>query len=228
MDSDLRRKIEMAVRVRDFLRTRPFGAPNADGVIVRFDERVGRGQVLIEQVEAGERAVRGSIATRGELRRELSTEVLRHLARIARAAAKEKSDVAEKFKLPRAHGSEQEFRATARTIAAEIAANKELFLKHGMWEGAVDHLDSLLDRYDQAVADGHAGRAAHTGARAELKALGRELMAMVKQLEGMLLMKFRDDPNLKGAWASARNVAWPTSTAKEATRPSASGPEKAA
>ena len=48
-----------------------------------------------------------------------------------------------------------------------------------------------------------------------MKALGVELIAMVKQLEGMVLIRFRQDPNLKGAWASARNVAWPAPTVGE-------------
>ena len=62
----------------------------------------------------------------------------------------------------------------ARTVAAVAAANRDLFLKHGMREGALEDLDRRLAEYDRIVAEGNAGRAAHTGARAEMKALSSE------------------------------------------------------
>ncbi len=31
----------------------------------------------------------------------------------------------------------------------------------------------------------------------------------MNKAEGMMLIRFRQDPDLKGAWASAWNVAWP-------------------
>ena len=52
---------------------------------------------------------------------------------------------------------------------------------------------------------------------------------MVKQLEGMLLLRFREDPNLRGAWLSARNVAWPIPSPGDQTPPSPPvGPKEAA
>jgi len=111
--------------------------------------------------------------------------------------------------MPAAHASDQEFLAIGHALVAEAVANKDLFLKHGMWDGAIDDLNQGLAAYDRARAEGNEGRAAHTGARAEIRSLCSELVAMVKQLEGMMVIRFRDDPNLRGAWESARNVPWP-------------------
>jgi hypothetical protein len=34
-------------------------------------------------------------------------------------------------------------------------------------------------------------------------------MRMLHQLDGIVLYRFRDQPELQGAWKSARNIAWP-------------------
>ena len=209
MNTNVRRKVEMAVKVRDLLRTKPFGAEQADAVVLRFEGLVSRSLALIELQETGDQAAQASATTRAGLRRKLRTESLRHLVEIGKAAAAEKPDLADKLKLPGGNINDARFRALAHTILAEATGNEALFLSHGMWAGAIAELTARLEEYDRASRDGHAGRAAHTGARAELKVLGVTLIAMVKQLEGMMLIRFRQDPNLKGAWASARNVAWP-------------------
>ena len=209
MNTNVRRKVEMAVKVRDLLRTKPFGAEQADAVVLRFEGLVGRSLALIELQETGDQAAQASATTRAGLRRKLRTESLRHLVEIGKAAAAEKPDLADKLKLPGGNINEARFRALAHTVLAEAKGNEALFLSHGMWAGAIAELTARLEDYDRASRDGHAGRAAHTGARAELKVLGVTLIAMVKQLEGMMVIRFRQDPNLKGAWASARNVAWP-------------------
>jgi hypothetical protein len=59
------------------------------------------------------------------------------------------------------------------------------------------------------VNEKHAGRAAHTGARAELEAVAAEVMRLVGQLDTLNQFRFRNDAESLGAWRSARNVAWP-------------------
>ncbi|MEO8450777.1 MAG: hypothetical protein ABI647_13345 [Gemmatimonadota bacterium] len=68
-----------------------------------------------------------------------------------------------------------------------------------------------------AIVAGNAGRAAHTGAREAIRVKSSELLATIRQLEGMLLLQFEGNPNLEGAWRSARNVPWSTRRAREAS-----------
>ncbi|MBK6781755.1 MAG: hypothetical protein IPG75_19780 [Gemmatimonadetes bacterium] len=68
---------------------------------------------------------------------------------------------------------------------------------------------TLLEAYEGALKEAGAGRRAHTGARAEMQVLGRELMRMVRQLDGIVQYHYRAQPEVLGAWASARNFAWP-------------------
>ena len=51
----------------------------------------------------------------------------------------------------------------------------------------------------------------------------RELMRMMQHLDGIILYRHRDKPDVLGAWQSARNIAWPMPEAKPDTPSKDSG-----
>jgi hypothetical protein len=61
----------------------------------------------------------------------------------------------------------------------------------------------------------HNGRAAHVGARAELDAVGSEIMLIVRQLDALNRFRFRQDAESLAAWKSARDIAWPAQEKEE-------------
>lgn len=209
MNINLRLKVGMAIRVRDFLLANPFGYEPADQVAALFGEKVGRAQVLLTQQETGELASRTSTRHRRGLKRQMVQLPLRHLLKIAKSVAAEHPEVASGLSRPAFGRSEEAFQASVRAIAQEAETHRELFLKHGLSEESLEELGQMLKAYEQAVHDANAGRRAHTGARAELQALAKELMRLLQQLDGIVLYRFRDKPVLMGAWTSARNIAWP-------------------
>lgn len=221
----VRLKVDMAVRVRHFLRANPFGAPKAEAVAAKFEERLARAETLLQQQGDGRDLARTSRAARSGLRRKLRTNPLRHLARIADAAAVVKPELAELFKLPAANASEQDFRTGLRTTLTRVAAHQELLLEHGLRDTLLAELTEMAERYEQVAALADAGRRGHTGARAELEGLGSELVRMVRQLDGMMLYRIQEQPALAGAWISARNVAWPGPAVTKAPE---TGPEATA
>ena len=88
-------------------------------------------------------------------------------------------------------------------------AHRDLFLASGMSPESLEELNRQLAAYQEEVGEANAGRRAHTGARAELRAVTRQLMRLLKQLDGIVVYRFRDRADLLGSWKSARNVAWP-------------------
>ena len=72
-----------------------------------------------------------------------------------------------------------------------------------------EDLGGMLDRFEAALNEKHAGRTAHVGARAELNAVTAEVMQLVGQLDALNRFRFKKDAEAIGAWRSARNVAWP-------------------
>lgn len=209
MNINLRLKVAMAVRVRDLLLANPFGYDPADQVAAQFVEKVGRAQALLTQQETGEMASRSSRRHRRGLRRQMLQLPIRHLLKIAKSVASENPEVANGLRRPEVGRSEEAFQASVRAIAQEAETHRDLFLKHGLSDESLEDLGKMLSAYEQAVRDANAGRRAHTGARAELRALAKDLMRLLQQLDGIVLYRYRTKPELMGAWTSARNIAWP-------------------
>jgi hypothetical protein len=88
-------------------------------------------------------------------------------------------------------------------------AQKERFLQFGLSEEGLAEVKGQVGAFEKSVIEGAAGRRAHTGARAELRILVKELMRRVQMLDGIIVLRFRDKAETLGAWESARNVAWP-------------------
>jgi len=209
MEALIRVKIDMVVQVRAFLRANPFGEPKADAVMARFSDRVDYVLVLVAQQRDGVTSAKAARAHRRRIRSQLSKGPLRHLARIARAAAAAGPEVAEQFKQPIPNPNDQEFRANLVSVLDLAKANRELFGEHGMNERAIGDLERMLAEYDQAMEQAFAGRRAHTSARSQLRAVTSELLRIVRQLDGMMVYRFQEHPELEASWKSARNVAWP-------------------
>lgn len=214
MNSNIRVKVAMAVRVRDLLVANPFGYQPADGVTARLAEKVGRAAALLTQKESGELGSRSSTRHRQDLRRTMTRVTLRQVIRIARAIAITHPDVAGGIQLPPLGRSEKAFLAAVQAIVEKTATHKALFLQQGLSEEGLAELTQQLAAYERSISDANAGRRAHTGAVAELRSLTKELLTMVQQLDGIVGYQFRNKPELLGAWKSARNVAWPVSVPK--------------
>lgn len=215
-------KVGTAVRVRDFLGAYPFNYQPADLVSAKFSEKVQRGQFLLTQRETGKAAAKASTKQRKALKAQIVSGPLRHLTRIAKAV-EAATPAADPIRRPVVGRSEEEFQASARAFLGTATAQKALYLEHGMSEGSLEELERLLTAYEKAVIEFNAGRREQTGATAELKVVVRELMRMLQQLDGIIVYRYRDQPDVVGAWKSARNIAWPVPEAKPDTPSKDSG-----
>jgi hypothetical protein len=66
-----------------------------------------------------------------------------------------------------------------------------------------------LDQFETAVEQGAAGRLAHVGANAELATIADEIVQVVKVMNGLVRIRFANQPELLAAWESASNVFGP-------------------
>jgi hypothetical protein len=170
---------------------------------------VDRAQALLAQQENGRVLARAARGRRGEIKSQLTHEALRQLIEIGKAASIEKPELADWFRPFKAKASLQQFRALAQAFLERAQTQKDLLLDYGMRATLVEELTASLADYDTSVSDADAARRAHTGARVELASLASELIKLVHQLNGMMLYRIREQPELGGAWNSARNIAWP-------------------
>ncbi len=206
MNRIVRRRLEMAVRVRDFSRAHPSADATYAPVLGRLEELVVRMETRAKQQQTGQLARRASSARRRTIRRRLHHELLRHLVTVADLAAAEQPGLAEWFRPPNGNWSNETFRTAARKMLEEGQARRELFARYGLAERLLEDLAAAVDDFDASVAESNEGRREHVGARAELKAVSDEVLRLVEMLDGLNRYRFSGNAELRAAWESARNV----------------------
>ena len=209
MDKVLRRRLEMAERVRDFLR-----AHQTDGVgeglgLAKLEQLLQRADDLVKQQKAGFAMTRAASKQRREVRQAMLRKILRYVRVVGAVAAKQKGELANQFPLPPANASQKELLAAGRLTLDKATAQKDVLVALGMTPQVLDMLAAALDEFEQTLAATREGRREHAGATAELQAIASEISEQVALLDGVVQFRFGDDVELLGAWASARNVVGP-------------------
>ena len=208
MNAGLRRRFEMAARVRDFLRAHRTEGAEATA-LARLEELLERAETLAAQQRAGVVATRAATEQRAEVRGALQGKLLKYLAGVGAVAAKENAELGAEFRLPRTRATNQAFLTLARGMLEKATARKELLVSRGMSEKLLEDLSAAVDEFDKTLEATRAGRREHVGASADLRAVATEITEQVRLLDGLVRYRFGDDPELMGAWASARNVVGP-------------------
>jgi hypothetical protein len=90
----------------------------------------------------------------------------------------------------------------------EVEKEKALFQEYGLADDIMASITALLAEFEQALEAGDAGRRAHTGARVDLEEVAAEIMLVIKDLDAMQRLRYRNEPEQLGSWQSARNVPW--------------------
>jgi hypothetical protein len=216
MNAKVRRTLEMATRVLNFSRAHPDPAQGSVAALSRLEATLARAGQLVIQQRDGVSEVRAATRQKEELRRSIRRTQLLHLSRVAEAAGKERPDLEQKFVLAPEATPYMAFRAAAQGIAAEAQNEKEVLLKHGLLETALESLTQALGQFDQAVDRGISGRQAHVSARAELAVIADEVVQIARLMDGTYRYRFANQPELLAAWESARNTFGPVRSAGQA------------
>jgi hypothetical protein len=208
MNAMLRRRLERAVRVRDFLRAhRTEGAEAV--ALTRLEQLLQRADELAAQQRAGVVAARGSSEQRAEVRRALQGKLLRYLAGVGRVAARENAELGAQFRLPRTRATNQAFVTLVQGMLEKATEHKDLLVKQGLSETVLTDITASLEQFEQTLEVTRAARREHIGASGDLRAVATEISEQVKLLDGLVRYRFGDDAELMTAWASARNVLGP-------------------
>jgi len=218
MNARLRRRLEMAVRVRDFLRAHRTDGVAEGAALARLEELLARADVLAAQQRSGIVAERASTEMRGEVRRALRTKLLMYLSAVGGLASHENAELGAQFRLPPI-GPNQAFVTVARGMLERATEHKGLLVKRGMSESLLTDIAAAIDEFEQTLEATRAARRGHVGASADLRAVCAEITEQVKVLHGVVRYRFGDNAELMGAWASAHNVltASPKSSAPDET-----------
>lgn len=215
MNAQLRRRLEMAARCRDFLRANQIDGVGQDLGLTRLEQLLEHAENLVTQQRTGVAVERAAVTQRQELRRALQPRILGYLSAVGAVAARQNAELAEQFRMPPRERTHQALLTMARAILERATAQKELLVKLGMSEQVLDELATALGQYEDTLQATSAGRREHVGAAAELKAVASDISKQLRMLDKVVRYRFGDNPELMGAWASARNVAGPFKTTNE-------------
>jgi hypothetical protein len=207
MHIDIRRKLEMAGRVRDFCRTHPGHTPGHAAAIQRLEQLLARAEALAQQQVAGRLAVSSAVMNKEEYRQEIH-DTIGLLAMLALVAAQEEPGLAGGITRPRPKLSHRAYLTRARVVANTFATHRALLTRYGMTDDLLTHLFAALDGFEQALREKNAGRAAHVGARADLEAVTADIMLMIGRLDALNQFYYRNNAEALAAWRSARDVIW--------------------
>ena len=222
MKAQVRRKIEMGVRVRGFLQAHPSEEASYTIALSRFEEVLTRAETLAAQQRAGLIDARAATERRKEVRQLLHFQLLPHLVRVGELAAKDRAELARHFQLPGIHVTHLAFLTAAKAMLAEAESQKDLLVSLGMSDKLLDALKKAVSEFEAANERGTTGRRDHIGARSELDTIGNEIVEQVRSLDALVRFQFGDQPELMGSWNSARNVVGP-SKGKVAPPPAGDG-----
>lgn len=222
MNALLRKRLEMAARVRDFLRAHRTEVESEAVALTHLEELLQRAQALDAQQQNGLVATRAATIKREELRRILKRTFLKFLAGVATVAAKANTDLLVQVRLPRHGASNQAFLSAARRILVKATVEKDLLIGQGLSATLFDDLAQALTEYEQSLEATRAGRRDHTGASSDLRRVASEVSEQVRLLDGLVHYRFGQNAELMGSWNSARNVVGPS---KSHVQPDAGTPE---
>ena len=214
MNAQLRRRLEMAERVREFLR-----AHKTDGV--------GEGLGLAKRgIAAARGRTCGAAASRfgGEAGGHEAAEgftwcVAPHAVALSAGGGRGRGEGERGAggTVPDAalHASHKALIEMARGMLEKATAHKDVLVQNGMSEQLLDDLSTTVGEFEQTVGASLAAKRAHIGATADLWAVTSEITEQLKLLEGLVRYRFGEDAELMGAWAAARNVLGPFKTKNE-------------
>ncbi len=209
MRRTIRKKSDMFHRVLALVKKYPAEVPGYVEAVQRLEERLVRLDLLATQQESGDQQARGSVDRKDQLRDRIMVDYLQHLVRIARAALPSDPALRAAFRLPDARLNRAEFVARVRAMLAEAASRQQVFIAEGMAETFVADLEALLTEYLGVMDQQVLAAAQRIGAVAELPEVAKELMGLVRRLDGINRKRWQKNPELLAAWLSAKDIGWP-------------------
>ena len=209
MNKVTRVKLDMAARVRDFIRAHPTEASEEGIALARLEELLARGDELALQQRAGILAVRTSTLKRQSLRHRLQDTLLRYLISVGTVAARDNVALIAEFRRLEGNLNHRAFLAAVRAMLAKAETFKELLVAKGMSPSLLEDLQVAVAELGDTLEASREGRRDHVGASAELRAIGQELVEATDILDGLVRYRFGEDTELMAAWDSARNVFGP-------------------
>ncbi len=206
MNSEVRRKLDRAARVREFVRAHAATEPGFTPVVTRLDELLTRAEAILERQRQGSVAARGANAQRGELRRKIHARLVHYLVAVGSVAAKDQADMAQHFRLPPTNASSKAYVTAVKALLAVGEGQKDLLVKAGLSPTLLEELAKMVADFEAMSETARTARRDHIGARVDLDVITAQLKEQVRLLDGITRYRFGDDAEMMAEWNAAKQM----------------------
>ena len=206
MKSLVRRKLEMAARVREFSRAHVSTEPVYAPALARLEECLTRAQAIDARQHEGLKAVSAVRARRVELRQVIHNQVARYLVALGSLATKDQADVTSRFRIPDASLPNAAFITTVRGLIGVAQQHKDKLVELGMSATLLDELTTMVADFETATEAMRTARRDHIGAREDFEAICIDLMELVKLIGGITGYRFGNNRDVMAEWRAARQI----------------------
>jgi len=227
MNARTRRQLDMGDKALNFSVAYPDPGPGYASALTSLEQRLARAKQLVETQQQGINQRKAANHRKSELRRQMRQGQLRHLARVAKVAARETNELEGKLVLQSQPRSFRSFRGVAGTMLAEAQTDKGLLVKYGLADSVLDSLVQSLGEFDRMVTVSTEAFRAHVGARAELDVLGEEVVDFVGVMDALNRVRFAKVHAVLEEWEAVSNVIGHTPSTDE-PQPPVTGAERPA
>lgn len=219
MNAVTRRKLDMGDRALNFSRAHPDSSTGYQAALTALEQRLARAKQLADVQQQGIDKRKAANHRKAELRQQMRKGQLRHLARVARLASRETTELDGKLVLHSKPKSYRSFRGLAGTMLAEAQTDKDLLVKYGLAESVLESLIQSLAEFDRMVTESTEAFRAHVAASAELDVLGEEVVDYVGVMDTLNRVRFAKVPAVLEEWDAVSNIIGHTPTTDEPQPP---------
>src|SRR5439155_15004039 len=167
MNAQLRRRLEMAGRVRDFLRAHKTDAVGEGLGLAKLEELIARAETLDGQQRAGGVTTRLSTKHRKGIRRALQSKLLLYLRALGGLGDPENGEAAVQFQVPPSNASHLALLTAGRDMLEKATGQKDVLLSRGMPPTLLDDLAGALGGLEKTIESTRAGRREQVGSSPE-------------------------------------------------------------
>jgi len=191
----------------------------------RLDDVIASFTTHAVEQNATDRETKGECAKQRQLRVQLSTDVMRPIAEIARRNLRTTPEF-RALQMPKRRGGPS-FVASANGMAAAAAVHKDTLIERGLPADFLDQFKTGVAKLEASLSDRETSRTRRMGATRGLVFLEQEGRSVLKVLDALVRQALRGNEALLATWAGARAIhhrpgggsASPTPSISPATSP---------
>ena len=171
----------------------------------RLDDAIASFAAHAVDQNTSDRDTRGESAKQQQLRLQLSTDLMRPIAEIARHDLRTTPEF-KALQMPRQRLGGPAFAASARGMAEAAALHKDTLIARGLPADFLEQFEAGVSQLEASVAGREKSRTRRIGATKGLLLQQQEGRSVLKVLDAVMGKALRGDPVLLAVWKGARAI----------------------